>query len=599
MAPKSKDKKGQKMQLGEFLTDTTLGSWADEMEDVPVPSGGGRPSYGGGDRGFSSSGGFGNREQSYADKGYSIREELPMPTAPPYTVHIGNMPFDATEGDVQDFFAQCEVKSVRIVEDKQDRKPKGFAYVEFGSLEGLKKALALGGAQLMGRNVRISVAEAQKGRDDSRDFSDWSRKGPLPDLANARRGPERGGYGGGHPMTERSFSRGGGGGFNDNVSEVGSDRGPRRSGYNEQGDGKSRDFSNWERKGPLSPAAAPPPVNRPVSQEGPRERKNSPAWGEGRADRSQDGSRPPRREYVERPPVERAPTAAEMDNQWRTKMKPDAPVQTPVMSREPSRKGTSTPGSPAIVAPPAAAPTSRPKLNLQKRTVSQADTNQGLSPASAADSKASPFGAAKPIDTFAREKEVEEKREAAAKQKKEVDDKAREAKKLADEKVKEDKRLAREAEKAATPSGPKANGQAGGRKDSSSAGKDGSASGEVTSPTAGKRFEILRRGTGQPAETGAADAEPDVDAHAATTTADEEVEDAEDDGNANGIVTDDKAIKPQELTRDIPVRGGKANGVENAPPTADAMEDDGWSTVAPKPKGSRKSNNTAQRAIAS
>ncbi|KAI4261220.1 MAG: hypothetical protein L6R42_003575 [Xanthoria sp. 1 TBL-2021] len=34
MAPKQK---GQKMDLGTFLTDTSLGSWADEMEDVPMP----------------------------------------------------------------------------------------------------------------------------------------------------------------------------------------------------------------------------------------------------------------------------------------------------------------------------------------------------------------------------------------------------------------------------------------------------------------------------------------------------------------------------------------------------------------------------------
>lgn len=48
---------------------------------------------------------------------------------------------------------------MRIVEDKLDRKPKGFGYVEFGSLDGLKKALDLSGTQFQGRNVRVSVAE--------------------------------------------------------------------------------------------------------------------------------------------------------------------------------------------------------------------------------------------------------------------------------------------------------------------------------------------------------------------------------------------------------------------------------------------------------
>ena len=70
--------KGQKMDLGSFLTDkcthtcwarttggtkdadncVALGSWADEMEDAPMPSApSGRGTYGG-DRGYNSGGGF-------------------------------------------------------------------------------------------------------------------------------------------------------------------------------------------------------------------------------------------------------------------------------------------------------------------------------------------------------------------------------------------------------------------------------------------------------------------------------------------------------------------------------------------------------------
>jgi len=91
--------------------------------------------------------------------GYSVREELPLPDKPPYTVHLGNLSFDATNGDVQDFFTDCEVVNVRIIEDRVENKPKGFGYAEFGSLDGLKKALALNGSQFQGRNIRISVAD--------------------------------------------------------------------------------------------------------------------------------------------------------------------------------------------------------------------------------------------------------------------------------------------------------------------------------------------------------------------------------------------------------------------------------------------------------
>lgn len=91
-----------------------------------------------------------------------MREQLPLPTKPPYTVHLGNMSFDATEGDIEDFFFGCQVTNVRIVEDKIERKPKGFGYAEFATLEGLKKALELNGTQFQGRNMRISVAEPRK-----------------------------------------------------------------------------------------------------------------------------------------------------------------------------------------------------------------------------------------------------------------------------------------------------------------------------------------------------------------------------------------------------------------------------------------------------
>lgn len=67
-----------------------------------------------------------------------------------------------TEGDIRDFLSGCEVTSVRIVEDKMDMRPKGFGYVEFGTLEGLKKALTLSETQFQGRNIRISVAEPRK-----------------------------------------------------------------------------------------------------------------------------------------------------------------------------------------------------------------------------------------------------------------------------------------------------------------------------------------------------------------------------------------------------------------------------------------------------
>lgn len=422
------------MSIGTFLADENFGSWADEMEDMPLPAAApdSRSTYGGERRAFSSTAGFGNGFNDRERPSFASRPELPLPTEPPYTAHIGNLSFDATSTDVSELFADCEVTNVRIVEDKLNRSPKGFGYVEFATVEGLKKALTYSGTTLQGRGIRVSIAEPPKDSQSSRDFSDWSRKGPLPDL------PRRND----RPGFNREFS--------DNVSETGSTRGERRR---FEGDGKPRDFGNWERKGPLSPvaAAAGREGGRPRTNEGSGFRKNSPAWGEGR---SQDGSRPPRREFQERPErPERTPTAAELDNQWRARMRPDPPAApaAPAAPKQPSNP-------PSPVATPAA-PAVRPKLNLQKRTVSE---NVQSPPPSAGlggdDSKASPFGAARPIDTAAREREVAEKRDRA---RKEAEEKSKaekvEKQRQAKEKAKTEKTAAGDANgsKESDPDAPK------------------------------------------------------------------------------------------------------------------------------------------------
>ena len=51
-----------------------------------------------------------------------------------------------------------QIKSSKIIRDRDD-KPKGFGYVEFTTLDGLKKALEKDGAQFQGRNIRLSVAD--------------------------------------------------------------------------------------------------------------------------------------------------------------------------------------------------------------------------------------------------------------------------------------------------------------------------------------------------------------------------------------------------------------------------------------------------------
>lgn len=278
-----------------------------------------------------------------------------------------------------------------------------------------------------------------------------------------------------------------------------------------------------------------------AANDGPRERKDSPAWGEGR---SNDGSRPPRREFTERPMVpERAPTAAELDNQWRTKMRPDAPaVTSPTVASKDTSSTTSPSSTPAIV-PISNHPATRPKLNLQKRTVSTSEPSPAL-PTGGSDAKSSPFGAARPIDTTQRDKEIEEKRQ----HRKEQEDKVREEKRLAaEEKAKEAKRPVERSERPK----PKTNGQP----------KEGDAQ-----EAADKNYQILKREAGE-TESQAGDHEPT--------------------GNAISPEVE-KNVKPQEIVK-------SSNG--DAPESTDKLEEDGWSTVSKPIKG--KKGGSVTRAIAS
>jgi translation initiation factor 4B len=97
-------------------------------------------------------------------KGYTSRESFPqrIPDKPPYTAHLGNLSYDATVESVTDFFADCDIANVRIIEDREQQRPKGFAYAEFANVEGLKKALTLDGTSFQGRTIKIKIADPRE-----------------------------------------------------------------------------------------------------------------------------------------------------------------------------------------------------------------------------------------------------------------------------------------------------------------------------------------------------------------------------------------------------------------------------------------------------
>ena len=60
-------------------------------------------------------------------------------------LYIGNLSFDTTEGELQEYFAQVgTVVSCSVIMDKYTNKSRGFAFVEMSSAEEAQAAATPG-----------------------------------------------------------------------------------------------------------------------------------------------------------------------------------------------------------------------------------------------------------------------------------------------------------------------------------------------------------------------------------------------------------------------------------------------------------------------
>ena len=82
-------------------------------------------------------------------------------------IYIGNLDYATTEDDLRETFTvHGEVTNVRIINDRDTGRPKGFAFIEMSSEEAGQAAIsALDGEEVSGRRIRVSEANP---RDDNR-----------------------------------------------------------------------------------------------------------------------------------------------------------------------------------------------------------------------------------------------------------------------------------------------------------------------------------------------------------------------------------------------------------------------------------------------
>jgi RNA recognition motif-containing protein len=76
-------------------------------------------------------------------------------------LYVGNLSFDATEGDLNELFAGVgSVEKAEVVSHRETQKSKGFAFVTLGTVDEAKRAVTeLHDKEFMGRRLVVSGAK--------------------------------------------------------------------------------------------------------------------------------------------------------------------------------------------------------------------------------------------------------------------------------------------------------------------------------------------------------------------------------------------------------------------------------------------------------
>ncbi|EHB03278.1 Eukaryotic translation initiation factor 4B [Heterocephalus glaber] len=95
-----------------------------------------------------------------------------LPKSPPYTAFLGNLPYDVTEDSIKEFFRGLNISAVRLPrEPSNPERLKGFGYAEFEDLDSLLSGLSLNEESLGNRRIRVDVADQAQDKDrDDRSF---------------------------------------------------------------------------------------------------------------------------------------------------------------------------------------------------------------------------------------------------------------------------------------------------------------------------------------------------------------------------------------------------------------------------------------------
>ena len=81
-------------------------------------------------------------------------------------IYVGNLPYSVRDADLSELFSQFgDVKSAKVIMERDTNRSKGFAFVEMQTEEGAQQAIAaLNDQDFKGRPLRVNEARPRTER---------------------------------------------------------------------------------------------------------------------------------------------------------------------------------------------------------------------------------------------------------------------------------------------------------------------------------------------------------------------------------------------------------------------------------------------------
>lgn len=93
------------------------------------------------------------------------------------TVFVGNLSFSISKDELREVFQKFgEIVDISMPIDRETGRLKGFAFIQFDSVQAAQRALTMDGKECARRPMRVNLAHGKKETSAPNNRSEWRRK---------------------------------------------------------------------------------------------------------------------------------------------------------------------------------------------------------------------------------------------------------------------------------------------------------------------------------------------------------------------------------------------------------------------------------------